>query len=130
MFAFAKQDDFILPHHSEELFNLYAGDKTIKSFDGDHNSSRPSFFFDSAIIFMYQRLQVDTLLREDNKIKKGANKVTIVNKTINLSGQLNQIGFNKGDKMSYNEDDYDPAIFNAEFDLIKHISDSQKIMGA
>ena len=52
-FAVANSDNFILPHHSEEMYNKYAGDKNIVRFDGDHNSSRPRFFFDSAVIFFY-----------------------------------------------------------------------------
>ena len=41
LFATATGDDFIKPHHSEELFKAYQGDKNIIKFDGDHNTSRP-----------------------------------------------------------------------------------------
>lgn len=53
LFAAATQDDFILPHHTEELYAKYAGDKNIVKFDGDHNSLRPKFFLDSVAIFFY-----------------------------------------------------------------------------
>ena len=70
MFAAGKQDTFIQPHHTEELFKAYAGDKNKVLFDGDHNTPRPSFFHDSVAIFFHQTLQVDVLLTDNNKIKR------------------------------------------------------------
>mmetsp|Transcript_17222 Transcript_17222/g.46060 ORF Transcript_17222/g.46060 Transcript_17222/m.46060 type:complete len:464 (+) Transcript_17222:134-1525(+) len=58
LFAHGEKDVFIKLHHSEELHEAYAGDKNLILFDGDHNSERPSFFFNSAIIFLRQTLQV------------------------------------------------------------------------
>ena len=45
-------------HHSEELFDKYAGDKNIIIVEGDHNSPRPKFMFDSASIFLQTCLQI------------------------------------------------------------------------
>ena len=70
LFAVAYGDDFILPHHSDELFKDYAGDKNIVKFDGDHNSPRPDFFHSSVTIFFYNTLQCEYLLTEETKIKK------------------------------------------------------------
>jgi hypothetical protein len=56
IFAHGNQDNFILPHHSEDLLKKYAGDKKLMKFDGDHNSNRPDHFLDAAVIFLYQRL--------------------------------------------------------------------------
>lgn len=39
-------------------------------------------------------------------------------------GALKSLGLVKGDKVSIYEEDSDPALFNADFDLIKHISES------
>ncbi|XP_068658424.1 uncharacterized protein [Aristolochia californica] len=47
----ATDDDFIQPHHSNRIFDSYIGDKNIIKFDGDHNSPRPQFYFDSINIF-------------------------------------------------------------------------------
>ena len=47
LFAAADGDDFIRPHHSSDIYERYAGDKNIVSFDGDHNSRRPPFFYRS-----------------------------------------------------------------------------------
>ena len=56
LFGHAEGDDFIEPHHSEELHEKYAGDKNYITFEGDHNSRRPSFFYDSVSIFFHNCL--------------------------------------------------------------------------
>ncbi|KAF9606582.1 hypothetical protein IFM89_026844 [Coptis chinensis] len=49
-------DDFIQPHHSERIYDAYVGDKNIIKFEGDHNSPRPQFYFDSITIFFHNVL--------------------------------------------------------------------------
>ncbi|XP_031103364.1 uncharacterized protein LOC116006962 isoform X2 [Ipomoea triloba] len=56
LFGHAKDDKFIPSHHSDLIFKSYAGDKNIIKFDGDHNSSRPQFYYDSVSIFFYNVL--------------------------------------------------------------------------
>ncbi|GAB2224765.1 hypothetical protein Droror1_Dr00005535 [Drosera rotundifolia] len=56
LFGHANDDKFINPRHSDLIHKLYAGDKNIIKFDGDHNSSRPQFFYDSVSIFFYNTL--------------------------------------------------------------------------
>ncbi|XP_028761039.1 LOW QUALITY PROTEIN: uncharacterized protein LOC114719691 [Neltuma alba] len=54
----AIDDDFIQPHHgSDRIFEAYVGDKNIIKFEGDHNSPRPQFYFDSINIFFHNVLQ-------------------------------------------------------------------------
>ncbi|THG19070.1 hypothetical protein TEA_027636 [Camellia sinensis var. sinensis] len=53
----AVDDDFIQPHHSDRIFDAYVGDKNIIRFEGDHNSPRPQFYFDSINIFFHNVLQ-------------------------------------------------------------------------
>ncbi|KAK2979433.1 hypothetical protein RJ640_016394, partial [Escallonia rubra] len=53
----ATDDDFIQPHHSDRIFDAYVGDKNIIKFEGDHNSPRPQFYFDSINIFFHNVLQ-------------------------------------------------------------------------
>ncbi|KAK4267201.1 hypothetical protein QN277_024015 [Acacia crassicarpa] len=53
----AIDDDFIRPHHSNHIFETYMGDKNIIKFEGDHNSPRPQFYFDSINIFFHNVLQ-------------------------------------------------------------------------
>ncbi|XP_042054928.1 uncharacterized protein LOC121799586 [Salvia splendens] len=57
LFGHAIEDDFIQPHHSDRVFDAYVGDKNIIKFEGDHNSPRPQFYFDSVSIFFNNVLQ-------------------------------------------------------------------------
>lgn len=56
LFGHAAGDIFILPHHSDLIHQEYAGDKNIIKFEGDHNSSRPQFYYDSVTIFFHNVL--------------------------------------------------------------------------
>mmetsp|Transcript_15126 Transcript_15126/g.37302 ORF Transcript_15126/g.37302 Transcript_15126/m.37302 type:complete len:438 (+) Transcript_15126:1627-2940(+) len=53
-----EHDDFIKKHHAEAIYEKYAGDKNIIIVEGDHNSPRPKFMFDSASIFLQTCLQI------------------------------------------------------------------------
>ncbi|KAL1224830.1 hypothetical protein V5N11_012913 [Cardamine amara subsp. amara] len=57
LFGHALSDDFIRPHHSDRIYEAYIGDKNIIKFEGDHNSPRPPFYFDSINIFFHNVLQ-------------------------------------------------------------------------
>ncbi|MBA0595301.1 hypothetical protein Gorai_012176 [Gossypium raimondii] len=57
LFGHASEDKFIQPHHSDLIFKSYAGDKNVIKFDGDHNSSRPQFYYDSVSIFFFNVLR-------------------------------------------------------------------------
>ncbi|KAG2315277.1 hypothetical protein Bca52824_018399 [Brassica carinata] len=61
LFGHASGDKFIQPHHSDHILKCYAGDKNIIKFDGDHNSSRPQFYYDSVLIFFYNVLRLKFL---------------------------------------------------------------------
>ncbi|XP_076928953.1 uncharacterized protein LOC143593108 [Bidens hawaiensis] len=56
LFGHASDDDFIQPHHSDRIYEAYMGDKNIIKFEGDHNSPRPQFYFDSINIFFHNVL--------------------------------------------------------------------------
>ncbi|CAF2269032.1 uncharacterized protein LOC106445754 isoform X1 [Brassica napus] len=76
LFGHAIDDDFIGPHHSERIYEAYIGDKNIIKFEGDHNSPRPQFYFDSINIFFHNVLQppevVGTRLFDDDYFVKGS----------------------------------------------------------
>ncbi|OMO64651.1 putative catalytic [Corchorus olitorius] len=57
LFGHASEDKFIQSHHSDLIFSSYAGDKNVIKFNGDHNSSRPQFYYDSVSIFFYNVLR-------------------------------------------------------------------------
>ena len=54
LFGCAFDDVLVRPHHSQQIFDEYAGDKNVVKFDGDHNDLRPGFFIDSCCIFLKQ----------------------------------------------------------------------------
>jgi len=58
LFVAGEHDDFINKHHSEQIHGKYAGDKNLIIVEGDHNSPRPKFMFDSASIFLQTCLQI------------------------------------------------------------------------
>ncbi|XP_072968769.1 uncharacterized protein [Typha angustifolia] len=57
LFGHASEDRFIQPHHSDHIYQAYAGDKNIIKFEGNHNSRRPQFYYDSVWLFFYNVLQ-------------------------------------------------------------------------
>jgi pimeloyl-ACP methyl ester carboxylesterase len=63
-FFYPDEDDFVDPSHSKRLYEAYAGDKNLTEFDGDHNSIRPSFFYDSGAIFFHNVLSCDMIINE------------------------------------------------------------------
>lgn len=58
LFVAGEHDDFINKRHSEEIHDRYAGDKNLIIVEGDHNSPRPKFMFDSVSIFLQTCLQI------------------------------------------------------------------------
>ena len=61
LFCHGNGDSFVKKHHCEELYAVYPGDKNVIYVDGDHNTSRPRYFRDSASIFFYNTLQVERI---------------------------------------------------------------------
>ncbi|KAH0986079.1 hypothetical protein GBA52_013256 [Prunus armeniaca] len=70
LFGHAKDDKFIPNHHSDLIYKSYAGDKNIIYFDGDHNSSRPQFYYDSVSIFFYNVLHPPQISSHSCKLEK------------------------------------------------------------
>jgi len=58
LFVAGEHDDFINKCHSQAIHARYAGDKNIIIVEGDHNSPRPKFMFDSVSIFLQTCLQI------------------------------------------------------------------------
>lgn len=58
LFVAGEHDDFINKRHSEQIHAKYAGDKNMIVVEGDHNSPRPKFMFDSVSIFLQTCLQI------------------------------------------------------------------------
>jgi len=65
LFVAGRQDDFIAPHHAQDIHDQYAGDKNISLVVGQHNSPRPGWWKDSAAIFLRQYMQIPEGLQLD-----------------------------------------------------------------
>ncbi|KAI0502398.1 hypothetical protein KFK09_017347 [Dendrobium nobile] len=71
LFGHASEDIFIQPHHTDLIYQSYAGDRNIIKFDGDHNSPRPQFYYDSVSIFFYNVLHPPQIPAEfSSKLEK------------------------------------------------------------
>jgi len=57
LFAVARDDDFILPHHTQKLHNVWGGPKRLVTFGGGHNGARPHWFLEQAALFLDERLR-------------------------------------------------------------------------
>lgn len=78
LFIHGKEDDFIGQHHSEKLHDLYGGDKNIILVDGNHNSKRPGYSNDSAVIHLYNALQLEDLKQKKNEKKEEEEEEVLV----------------------------------------------------
>mmetsp|Transcript_26868 Transcript_26868/g.44916 ORF Transcript_26868/g.44916 Transcript_26868/m.44916 type:complete len:513 (-) Transcript_26868:358-1896(-) len=58
MFVAAENDHFVSQQHSVLLHDKYGGDKNLVIVDGDHNTPRPRFLYDSIGIFLSSTLQI------------------------------------------------------------------------
>lgn len=61
IFCRASNDDFIGANHLADLFQSYLGEKKLVTFEGTHNSRRPSYFLDSVAIFFYNCLLCEAI---------------------------------------------------------------------
>ena len=74
-FFHGSEDDFVLPHHSQDLFNEYKGkDKYIEFAKGGHNSSRPRKLIINICNFLKRHLKNDDeYINEYDKIIENDN---------------------------------------------------------
>jgi len=56
LFGVASDDTFVLPHHTQDLHNAWAGERVLRVFDGGHNGVRPAWFLEEASDFLAERL--------------------------------------------------------------------------
>lgn len=103
-FIHGEDDDFIMPHHSQQLYDAYGGpDKRIKIVPGYHSSHPettiltdhnrysmklpPFFTMDSALVTSSRKTKHSSKSRSRNKKKKEKNP-NPVNKNFNLREKL------------------------------------------
>lgn len=56
-FGVASDDSFVLPHHTQDLHNAWAGERILRVFDGGHNGVRPTWFLEEAADFLVEWLR-------------------------------------------------------------------------
>jgi hypothetical protein len=56
MFAVASDDCFVLPHHTQDLYDAWGGQRELRVFDGNHNGARPTWFLEEAADFLVMAL--------------------------------------------------------------------------
>jgi len=67
LFMHGLQDNFVLPRHSEKLYNNYAGSKEIMLFDGDHNNERTEKVLDRGVGFLcraFRKMEIESTVSE------------------------------------------------------------------
>ena len=73
LFITGKYDDFVDPHHTQDMYEAYAGDKDIIYIDGDHNSSRPKICLQKVASFFYTTLLCSYIPKRIKSLKKRKN---------------------------------------------------------
>lgn len=62
VFVCGINDNFVSPNHSRRIYERYGGDKNLVEVEGDHNTPRPRYLYDSIAIFLQNVLQVRVCL--------------------------------------------------------------------
>lgn len=63
-FGVASDDTFVLPHHTQDLHNAWAGERVLRVFDGGHNGVRPTWFLEEAADFLVDRMKTRGVVKE------------------------------------------------------------------
>lgn len=72
LFIHGEQDRLINKHHSELLHRNYGGSKNIVLFEGDHNSARPNYIYDSISIFFSEIFRLGSGSSHDERVEPPA----------------------------------------------------------
>lgn len=101
MFIHGNEDTFVLPHHTHSLHDKYAGDKNKIIVEGDHNTLRPSYVYDSISIF-FQNLLIDQQTNnKDNCNNDNKNDVNIQNNNKKKSKEEDEYKCNSNRMLPY-----------------------------
>lgn len=98
LFGHAEGDVFIQPHHSNDIYAVYSGDKNIIKFPGDHNSPRPSFYFDSVAIFFHNVLQPPEIDKTLTVLEEGEGDNFLRGNQTSRNHISGSLGFDLGDE--------------------------------
>ena len=107
LFCHAKDDTFVNQHHCKDLSDVYAGDKNVVYVDGNHNSTRPRYFKDSAAIFFYNTLQCERIkeISDDyNGFKHVINENEDIKENENNNNNNNDLNYPEFNNINENEE--------------------------
>eukprot|EP00419_Tripos_fusus_P067391 CAMPEP_0172921124 /NCGR_PEP_ID=MMETSP1075-20121228/205305_1 /TAXON_ID=2916 /ORGANISM="Ceratium fusus, Strain PA161109" /LENGTH=503 /DNA_ID=CAMNT_0013781243 /DNA_START=47 /DNA_END=1556 /DNA_ORIENTATION=+ len=65
LFGVAADDTFVLPHHTQDLHDAWAGERTLRVFNGGHNGVRPTWFLEEAAEFLVERMRTRSVFKDD-----------------------------------------------------------------
>jgi len=65
LFGVAADDTFVLPHHTQDLHDAWAGERTLRVFTGGHNGVRPTWFLEEAAEFLVERMRTRSVFKDD-----------------------------------------------------------------
>ncbi len=124
LFCHAKDDTFVDKHHCKDLSEVYAGDKNVIYVDGNHNSSRPRYFRDSAAIFFFNTLQCERI-KEISDDYNGFKHVIVENED-NNENKNNENNNEISDDLNNFNNDFNNMNDNEEYMLQKILEMSLK----
>jgi len=96
-FCHGKDDTLINPHHCQDLYDIYPGEKRISFLNGEHNHTRDKEFKKSASLFFYHYLNLKEL-KATKKLKSNSSLNIFAKRNINSNS------FNKKILDSNNEE--------------------------
>ena len=106
-FCHGKEDDFVLPHHSQDLFNEYKGKvKYIEFVKGGHNSTRPRKLVINICNFLKRHLkeddeiinEYDNIIENDNDDEDFEDDEDSIDKNNNNNNKFEIINYNNKNK--------------------------------
>ena len=105
LFCHANGDNFVDKHHCKDLSDVYAGDKNVVYVEGNHNSTRPKYFRDSAAIFFYNTLQCE-------RIKEISDDYNGLKPVMNNNEEIKENNNKEENNINNNNDDFNFQDFN------------------
>ena len=124
LFCHAKNDNFVNQHHCKDLYDIYAGDKNVIYVDGNHNSSRPRYFRDSASIFFFNTLQCERM-KEISDDYNGYKHIIVDNED-NKGIKINEENNNNNNEINNKMNEFNNMNDNEEYMLQKILELSLK----
>lgn len=70
IFGVARDDSFVQPHHTWDVYKAWGGKSTLREFEGDHNGIRPTWFLEEAAAFLSEKLHAAGGIQEPELLSR------------------------------------------------------------